>query len=94
MEMSKTNTDVVERTKQTWPERVNMLSVNPDAANRHDIAQMAAEIQSLITLLGDIEEMRVDCVMSLDESSRTKKCDLLHGWCELSRMKFRERKCL
>jgi len=27
-----------------WSERVNMLSINPDAASRDDVAKMAAEL--------------------------------------------------
>lgn len=27
-----------------WSERVNMLSINPDAANRDDIARLASEL--------------------------------------------------
>ena len=31
-----------------WAERVTMLSINPDAATRHDIAQMAADLTELM----------------------------------------------
>lgn len=30
-----------------WAERVNMLSINPDAATRRDVARMASDIQRL-----------------------------------------------
>ncbi len=30
----------------TWPERVNMLSINPDAATRDDVARMASELST------------------------------------------------
>ena len=30
-----------------WSEKVNMLSINPDAATRDDVANMAATIQEL-----------------------------------------------
>lgn len=30
-----------------WIERLNMLSVNPDAATRDDVARMAAELSML-----------------------------------------------
>jgi len=89
--MNVTKTKKPERTNLTWPERVNMLSVNPDAATREDVANMAADIQDFIRLLVDIEELRVGCAMSISEGDKEKKCDLLHGWCELVRMKFRER---
>ena len=31
--------------KLPWAERVNMLSINPDAATRDDVASMAAELK-------------------------------------------------
>ena len=31
-----------------WKERVNMLSVTPDAATRDDVARMAAELSTFI----------------------------------------------
>jgi hypothetical protein len=33
--------------KLPWSERVNMLSINPDAATRDDIARMAAELSEV-----------------------------------------------
>lgn len=30
--------------KLPWSERVNMLSINPDAATRDDVARMASEL--------------------------------------------------
>lgn len=30
-----------------WSEKVNMLSINPDAANRNDVARMASELPDL-----------------------------------------------
>ena len=27
-----------------WPERISMISINPDSASRDDIARMAAEL--------------------------------------------------
>ena len=34
-----------------WPERVAMLSINPDAATRHDVAHLAAELMEARQLL-------------------------------------------
>lgn len=34
-----------------WPDRVAMLSVNPDAANRDDVARMAAELMEAKRLM-------------------------------------------
>ena len=45
-----------------WPERVNMLSVHPDAATRDDIARMAAELSEV---LKEVERM---------SSPHCKKC--------------------
>ncbi|MFA5382245.1 MAG: hypothetical protein WC356_03700 [Candidatus Micrarchaeia archaeon] len=36
-----------ERNELPWNERVNAIGINPDMATRHDITQMAAEIQEL-----------------------------------------------
>lgn len=30
--------------KITWQERINMLSINPDAATRDDVARLASEL--------------------------------------------------
>lgn len=35
---------MTDHNKLPWPERVNMLSINPDAATREDIARMAADL--------------------------------------------------
>ena len=34
--------------KLPWDERITMLSINPDAATREDIARMAAELMEFI----------------------------------------------
>jgi len=38
-----------DNSKISWQERVNMLSIHPYAARRHDIAKMAAELQGYWT---------------------------------------------
>ena len=51
-----------------WPERVNMLAVNPDVATRHDVARMASE-------LGEIEMKRL-LALPLRPDIECKNC----GW--------------
>jgi hypothetical protein len=46
---------MTEKAKLPWTERVNMLSVNPDAATSDDVAQMAAEIQSQAEQIAALE---------------------------------------
>lgn len=36
-----------EMTQLPWSERINMLSIHPDAATRDDVARMAAELQHI-----------------------------------------------
>ena len=42
---------------QSWSERVNILSVYPEAATRDDVAMMAAEIQTMWSALNNIERL-------------------------------------
>ena len=39
-----TSPESIEHNELPWDERVTMLSINPDAATREDIANMAAEL--------------------------------------------------
>lgn len=40
-----------------WGERVNMLSINPDAATRDDVAKLAASLGDCYRVLWQINEM-------------------------------------
>ena len=48
-----------------WNEKVVMLSMNPDAANRHDIAELAADLmekcQQLAAKDAEIKSLAFDC---------------------------------
>ncbi len=46
-----------------WCERINMLSIHPDAANRDDVARLASELGDCLRLLqilrNTLEEFQV-----------------------------------
>lgn len=60
--------------EQTWKDRITILSVNPDAASRDDVAQLASDLmkaRSLISyFMGDADEPYEETVKRLDEFSR------------------------
>ena len=44
-----------------WNERVNMLSINPDAATREDVARMAADVSDVLkieTIAAELEQRK------------------------------------
>lgn len=41
-----------------WSERVNMLSINPDAASRDDVAKMAAELSDAKAIEEERDRLR------------------------------------
>ena len=45
------------RSKIPWSERINMLSINPEAATIRDIAQMAADLNDKDIKLGKIRTL-------------------------------------
>ncbi len=52
-----------------WSERVNAISINPDMANRDDIAKMASDIQEFKLLLADWQKWEGDLIID-----GTEKC--------------------
>lgn len=55
-----------------WSERVNAISINPDMASRHDIAQMAAELSEYAMIEAKMELAKkafAICVQELCDSS-------------------------
>lgn len=51
----------------SWSERVNMLSINPDAATRHDVAWLTAEHQDMENTLRTIERLGGDGAVTASE---------------------------
>lgn len=54
-----------EMNKLTWTERLPMLSINPDAATRHDVARMAAELMECRKCILDLRAKISEAVSSL-----------------------------
>jgi hypothetical protein len=50
-----------------WSERVNMLSINPDAATRDDVARMAGELSEVAEEVAVLEEI-IEQVKRFDEN--------------------------
>lgn len=50
-----------------WSERINMLAVNPDAANRDDVAKLASELGTACRLLEDYEQWEADLILDLSD---------------------------
>src|SRR3990167_3244185 len=48
-----------------WPERVAMLSINPDAATRHDVARLAADLMELMQAQVRGQAMKSDEALEL-----------------------------
>ncbi len=46
-----------------WSERINMLAVHPDAANRDDVARMASELGDAYRLLDRYEQWEADLIL-------------------------------
>lgn len=49
--------------KLPWRERINMLAVHPDAANRDDVAKLASELGDCLRLL-EIIRRKIEEVQS------------------------------
>jgi len=58
-------------TKISWAERVTMFSINPDAATRDDIAEMATQLSELMDLRTYLSELvrKIDALS--DDDSKT-----------------------
>lgn len=46
-----------------WCERINMLVVNPDAANRDDVAKLASELGDAYRLVERYEQWEADLIL-------------------------------
>lgn len=58
-----------------WGERVNRLSVNPDAASRDDIAKLARELMEKHKRVWELEEQRCkSCEFFKHETCCIDKC--------------------
>ncbi len=57
--------EVTFKNKLPWCERINMLAVNPNAANRDDVAKLASELGDTYRLLERYEQWEADLILDL-----------------------------